>query len=69
MIPKANVKVVIPNMIILGRDEVKPGLLLKPIYCKCASSFLRKDGLQEDIDRANIDHNIGACDHIQGTMA
>ena len=29
MIPKANMKVVIPNKIILIRDDVKPGLLLK----------------------------------------
>ena len=36
MIPKANMKVVIPNMNILGRDEVKPGFLLKTIYCKRA---------------------------------
>jgi hypothetical protein len=39
-IPKANMKVVIPNMNILGGDEVKPGLLLKVIYYKHAFSFL-----------------------------
>jgi hypothetical protein len=31
MIPKANMKVVIPNMHILVGEEVKPGLLLKAI--------------------------------------
>ena len=61
MIPKANMKVVIPNMIILGRDEMKPGLLLKVVYCKLASSFLRKHNSQEDVDRGYIDYDIGAC--------
>ena len=38
MIPKANMKVVIPNIDILVGDEVKPGLLLKATYCERASS-------------------------------
>ena len=69
MIPKANMKVVIPNMNILGRDEVKPGLLLKPTYCKRVLSFLRKDNSQEDADRGSVDYDIGTCDHMQGTIA
>ena len=37
MIPKTNMRVVIPNMIILGRDEVKLGLLLKAtVLSACA---------------------------------
>ena len=62
MIPKAKMKVVIPNMIILGRHEVKPGLLLKVINCKLASSFLRKDNSQEDVDRGYVDYDISTCD-------
>ena len=62
MIPKANMKVVIPSMIILGRDEVKPCLLLEIIYCKRAPSFLRKHNSQEDVDRGGVDYDIGACD-------
>ena len=68
MIPKANMKVVIPNMIILGRDEVKPGLFLGVVYCGRASSCFRKDNLQEDVDRGSVDYDIGACNHMQGTM-
>src|ERR1700727_513151 len=62
MIPKANMKVVIPNMIILGRDEVKPCLLLNVIHCKLGSSCLRKENSQEDVDRGYVDYDIGACD-------
>ena len=37
MIPKTNMKVVIPNMNTLGGDEVKPGLFLKAtILSACA---------------------------------
>jgi hypothetical protein len=38
-IPRANMKVVMPNMNILGGEEVKPGFLLKDVYHKHASSF------------------------------
>jgi hypothetical protein len=69
MIPKANMNVVIPNMNILGRDKVKPGFLLKTIYCKRASSFLRRHNPQEDVGRGNVGHGIGTCDHRQGAMA
>ena len=62
-------KVVIPNMNILGRDEVRPGFLLKAIYCKRASSFLQRNDPQEDVGRGNIGHNIGTCDHIHDAMA
>ena len=60
---------VIPNMIILGQDEVKPGLVLESIYCKRVSSCLCKHNSQEDIDRGKVDHDIGACDCIQHTFA
>ena len=66
MIPKANIKVVIPNSDILRGDEVKPGLLLKAT-CKRAS--LRKDNSQEDINRGNVDHNIGTCDYMHSAIA
>ena len=36
IIPNANVNVVIPNMNILGGDEVKAGLLLTATYCERA---------------------------------
>jgi hypothetical protein len=61
MIPKANMKVVVPNMNILGGDDVKPGFLLKYI-CKCASSFFRKRNSQEDVDRGDVEYDIGAYD-------
>jgi hypothetical protein len=38
-------EVVVPNMVILYGDEVKPGLLLKANYCKRASSFSSKGQL------------------------
>jgi hypothetical protein len=50
MIPEMNMIVVVPNMMILGRDEVKPGFLLKAICCKHASFFLRENNSQEDVD-------------------
>jgi hypothetical protein len=52
-------KVVIPSMNILGGDEVKPGLLLKTIYCQRASSFPYDS--QDGVDRDNVDYNIGTC--------
>ena len=61
-------KVVIPNMNILGRDEVKPGFLLKAIDCERALSFLRRCNLQEDVGRGNVGYDIGTCNHHQGTM-
>lgn len=68
MIPKTNVKVVIPNMNIRGEDEVKPGLLLKSFYCKPASSLVLRNRMhnsQENIvDRFNVDYDIGACDRM-----
>ena len=59
MIAKANIKVVIPNMNILGGDELKPGLLLKAIYCQRASSFPHDS--QDGVDRDNVDYDIGTC--------
>jgi hypothetical protein len=58
--------VVIPNINILRGDEVKPGLLLKAIYCKLASSFSSKHNSQEDIDRGNVGYDVDTCD--QGAM-
>jgi hypothetical protein len=66
MIAKANMKVVIPSMNILGGDEVKPGLLLKAIYCQRASPF--SSDSQDGRDRDNVDYDIGTCDHMQGAM-
>ena len=59
MIPKMNMKVVVPNMNILGGDEVKPGLLLKLRY-KCASYIFRKRNSQENVDRGDVEYDIGA---------
>ena len=42
MIPKINMKVVTPNMNILGGDEVKPGLPLKSVILSAYMTFLRK---------------------------
>jgi hypothetical protein len=68
MIPKMNMKVVIPNMNILGLDEVKPRLLLKVIDCKRASSFLQrqKQNSQEDIDRGSVEYDVGAYGGVSG---
>jgi hypothetical protein len=67
IIAKANINVVIPNMKILGGDEVKPGLLLKSIYYQCVSSFLHNS--QQGEDRENIDHDIGTCDHMESAIS
>jgi hypothetical protein len=64
MIPKMNMKVVIPNMNILGLDEVKPRLLLKAIDCKRAPTFLRRHNSQEDINRGNVEYDIGTCGDV-----
>jgi hypothetical protein len=64
MIPEANMKVVIPNMNILGRDEVKPGFLLEAIYYKHASPFLRRHNPQEDVGRGNIDYDINTREAV-----
>jgi hypothetical protein len=69
MIPNANMKLVIPNMDILLGLEVKPGLLLKSTYCSMHRPSLRKDNSQEDIDRGNVNHDIGTCDHMDSAMA
>jgi hypothetical protein len=67
IIPKENMNVVIPNMNILGEDEVKPGLLLKAIYYQRVSTFLHNS--QHGEDRDNIDHHIGTCDHMESAMS
>jgi hypothetical protein len=56
-----NMKVVVPNMNILGGDDVKPGFLLKAI-CKWATPFFRKRDSQEDVDRGDVEYDIGAYD-------
>ena len=65
MIPKMNMKVVIPNMNTLGGDEVKPGLLLKAVVLSaCTELFLRKHICisQEDVYRGNIEYDIDSCE-------
>ena len=64
MIPKTNMIVVMPNMNILGVDEVKPGLDLKAIVlsaCAVLSFESTKSASQEDVNGDNVEHDIDAC--------
>ena len=62
MIPKTNMKVVIPNMIILGKDDVKPGLLLESRRKHALSFSFERTISQEDVDRSDVEYDINACD-------
>jgi hypothetical protein len=64
MRPKANIKVVMPNMNILAGEEKKPGLLLRAsFFGQCGQDYIQSilRFSQKDVDRNNIEYDVYPC--------
>ena len=71
MRPKANMKVVIENMKILGGEDKKPGLPLRVSFSSQLRPVAHKSVAhisQKDVDRHNIENDVNACDGKQTIM-